>query len=202
MKISSAARRQLVVLAALAGVLILALVRSGRNVPAPVAPSGSTRVGAADTEESASRGRGRGEAKKANADDVPVITRQDLDSVGSATGTSARNIFDFPSPTPPPTPTPAPPPAPVCGDPRFLGPCPPPPPPPTPAPPDIPFKFIGTFGPKDQPIAVLVAGDKIVNARAGDTVFERFVIKKVGYESIDVGFIGRWTEVRRLPIAP
>jgi hypothetical protein len=201
-KISSAARRQLAILAVLAGVLILALVRSGRNVPAPAARAVSTGVRAGDAEESASRGRGRGDAKKANADDVPVITRQDLDSVGSATGTSARNIFDFPSPTPPPTPTPAPPPAPVCGDPRFLGPCPPPPPPPTPAPPDIPFKFIGTFGPKDQPIAVLVAGDKIVNARAGDTVFERFVIKKVGYESIDVGFIGRWTEVRRLPIVP
>ena len=176
MKISSAARRQLAILAVLAGVLILALVRSGRNVPAPAARAVSTGVRAGDAEESASRGRGRGDAKKANADDVPVITRQDLDSVGSATGTSARNIFDFPSPTPPPTPTPAP--------------------------PDIPFKFIGTFGPKDQPIAVLVAGDKIVNARAGDTVFERFVIKKVGYESIDVGFIGRWTEVRRLPIAP
>jgi hypothetical protein len=41
-----------------------------------------------------------------------------------------------------------------------------------------------------------------VNARAGDTVFERFIVKKVGYESIDVGFVGPWTDVRRLPIAP
>jgi hypothetical protein len=29
-----------------------------------------------------------------------------------------------------------------------------------------------------------------VNARAGDTVFEQFILRRVGYESIDVGFVG------------
>jgi hypothetical protein len=205
MKISVGSRRQLALLAILAGVLIMALVRSGRNEA-----SRSTRASlplaqpATDSEDgSASRGRGRGEAKKMSADDVPVITRHDLDPIGSAPGAGSRNIFDFrpPTPLPLPTATPAPPPAPVCGDPRFLGPCPPPPPTPTPMPPEISFKFIGSFGPKDQPIAVLVAGDKVVNAKAGDVVFDRFILKKVGYESIDVGFIGPWSEVRRLAIS-
>jgi hypothetical protein len=78
---------------------------------------------------------------------------------------------------------------------------PPPPPTPTPAPPPISFKFIGSFGPRDRPIAVLAAGDSIVNARAGDTVFEHFVLRRVGYESIDVGFIGfPQTESRRVGI--
>ena len=204
MKISAGTRRQLALLGVLGGILVLALVRSGRNEPAtprPAAAPASTS-GASDPEESAARGRGRAESKKVSADDVPLISRSDLDAAPPKTGSGSRNIFDFPAPTPLPTPTPAPPPPPVCGDPLFRGPCPPPPPPPTPAPPEIPFKFVGTFGPKDQPIAVLVAGDKIVNARVGDTVFERFIIKKVGYESIDVGFVGPWTDVRRLPMAP
>jgi len=201
-KISVGTRRQLALLGVLGGILVLALVRSGRNEPAAPRPAAAPASGASDPEESAARGRGRAESKKMSADDVPLISRSDLDAAPSKTGSGSRNIFDFPAPTPLPTPTPAPPPAPVCGDPLFRGPCPPPPPPPTPAPPEIPFKFVGTFGPKDQPIAVLVAGDKIVNARAGDTVFERFIVKKVGYESIDVGFVGPWTDVRRLPIAP
>ena len=71
-----------------------------------------------------------------------------------------------------------------------MGPLPPPPPTPTPAPPSIPFKFIGSFGPRERPIAVLAAGDRLVNARAGDVVFDRFILRKVGYESIDVGYVG------------
>ena len=204
MKISVGTRRQLALLGVLGAILVLALVRSGRNEPVTARPAAApaSTSSAADSEESAARGRGRAESKKVSADDVPLISRSDLDAAPPKTGSGSRNIFDFPAPTPLPTPTPAPPPPPVCGDPLFRGPCPPPPPPPTPAPPEIPFKFVGTFGPKDQPIAVLVAGDKIVNARAGDTVFERFIVKKVGYESIDVGFVGPWTDVRRLPIAP
>jgi hypothetical protein len=48
---------------------------------------------------------------------------------------------------------------------------------------------------------VLVQGDQIVNARAGDVVFARFILRKVGYESIDVGFVGfAPSEFRRLGI--
>jgi hypothetical protein len=80
---------------------------------------------------------------------------------------------------------------------------PPPPPTPTPLPPAITFKFIGTFGPKDHPIAVLLLGDQIVNARVGDVVFDQFIVRRIGYESLDVGFVGRDpADTRRLAIAP
>ncbi|MBC8647213.1 MAG: hypothetical protein H7X85_08630, partial [Thermoanaerobaculia bacterium] len=100
-------------------------------------------------------------------------------------------------------PTPPPPPPPDPGEPEFVGPLPPPPPPPTPAPPDIAFKFIGSFGPRERPIAVLVLGDQVLNARTGDVVFDRFIVRKVGYESVDVGFVGfAPAETRRLGITP
>jgi hypothetical protein len=68
-------------------------------------------------------------------------------------------------------------------------------------PPDPPFKLIGIFGPKERPIAVLTNGDDILNVRAGQVVFGRWIVQKVGYESIDVGFVGYpATETRRLPI--
>jgi hypothetical protein len=83
----------------------------------------------------------------------------------------------------------------------MVGPLPPPPPTPTPAPPEPVFKLIGIFGPKDRPIAVLQHGDDIINAREGEVVLRSWIIRKVGYESIDVGFVGfSPTESRRLPI--
>jgi hypothetical protein len=198
-------RRQLAVLAVLAGVLILALVRSGRNeAQGPVRAGRPGDDSSIDGDARPSRPAPRVAAKKVGIDEIPLITRQDLDAAQVTPGPATRNIFDSrPStPTPPPPPTPAPPPPPAPGEPVFVGPLPPPPPTPTPTPPEVPFKFVGTFGPRDQPIAVLVSGDKIVNARAGDIVFERFVVKKIGYESVDIGFVGPWTEVRRLPISP
>ena len=46
-------------------------------------------------------------------------------------------------------------------------------------------------------------GDLVVNVRAGDKLFGKFILKKVGYESIDVGFVGfPESETRRLGITP
>lgn len=205
MTLSFGNRRQLAVLAVLAGVLILALVRSGRNEPkSPVRAGRAVDEPSIDGDPRANRPVPRSGAKKVGIDDIPLITRQDLDAAPVTPGPATRNIFDSrPStPTPPPTPTPAPPPPPAPGEFVFVGPLPPPPPTATPTPPEVPFKFVGTFGPKDQPIAVLVSGDKVVNARAGDIVFERFIVMKIGYESVDIGFVGPWTDVRRLPISP
>ena len=85
----------------------------------------------------------------------------------------------------------------------FVGPLAPPAPTPTPVPPDITFKFIGTFGPRDGPIAVLVLGDQLLNAHAGDVVFDRFILRNIGYESVDVGFVGYPPAItKRLGITP
>lgn len=197
--------RQALLAAALAVVLFFAIVRwRGKDQPAASAPPGAD---VARIEEEPRRGGGRGgRARDVSPDEVPMISSDDLDPrpAGAGAGPS-RDLFDFrePTPRPLPAPTPPPPPPPAPGEARFVGPLPPPPPPPTPAPPEITFRFIGTFGPRERPIAVLVAGDQVLNARSGDVVFDRFILRKVGYESIDVGFVGFATgETRRLGIVP
>jgi hypothetical protein len=141
--------------------------------------------------------------KEVGADDVPVIDVADFDPRSTKSSTDpGRDLFDLREPTrkPLPTATPAPPPP---GDFRFIGPLPPPPPTPTPAPPAVTFKFLGSFGPKEHPIAVVQQNDQILNVRAGDTLFGKFIVKKVGYESIDIGFVGfPEAEPRRLGIGP
>ncbi len=115
------------------------------------------------------------------------------DSVG-------RDVFRFyssptPTPTPiPPTPTPA-----VY---YWFPALPTPVPTPTPiVPPAIPFKAIGKFGPKENPIVAFEEGTRLFNAREGDVVNDRFIVRKINLESVDLGFVGLPPEItRRLPI--
>jgi hypothetical protein len=209
-------RRQALTLAALAALLGLFVVRwatVGAGAPARgVGLATAARAAAADpNEDRAASPARRAKAREIGPDEIPALTAADLSPQKALPGAdSGRDLFDFraPTPTPPPPPPPTPTPLPACGQGPFVGPCPEPPPPtatPTPAPPAIAFKCIGTFGPKDKPIAVLVMGDKIVNARAGDVVFERFQVMRVGHESVDIGFVPgawHWNETRRLAIAP
>ncbi|HVS04154.1 MAG TPA: hypothetical protein VMT16_15430, partial [Thermoanaerobaculia bacterium] len=90
----------------------------------------------------------------------------------------------------------------------------PPPPPPAPPPPPQPtapprprppspdhLKFLGRFGSAAQPIAVLTSGAELYNVREGDVIEGRFVIAGIGYESIDIGFVGFPDEPpKRLPV--
>jgi hypothetical protein len=211
MKPAIGTKRQLLWLAlalvALAGVFIRWRSAPSEPVSAgPAAVTGTRGVEGAEGDRPAAKPRGRAGEKTATADDVPIVRPQDLEPVKPRAATAPlRNIFDqrAPTPVPPPPPTPAPPPPPAPGAAQFVGPVPPPPPTPTPLPPAITFKFIGTFGPKDHPIAVLLLGDQIVNARVGDVVFDQFIVRRIGYESLDVGFVGRDpADTRRLAIAP
>ena len=36
----------------------------------------------------------------------------------------------------------------------------------------------------------------------GEVVFGRFILRKINYESIDVGFVGPWKETRRVGLTP
>ena len=211
---SPATRRQLYVLAALAALLILAVVKwGGKGSSGTSGPAGSRAasqagpVGPEGDRPAAVVARPRSSKEKAVApEDVPFVSVEDLNPPRARrAGDQGRNIFDFRVPTvpPPPTPTPAPPPPPAPGSAVFVGPLPPPGPTPTPVPPDINFKFIGTFGPRDHPIAVLLLGDQLLNAHAGDVVFDRFILRTIGYESVDVGFVGYSpTITKRLGITP
>lgn len=197
-------RRQAILFAVLAVLLIFFLVRwSSRGKPdAPIAPTGTV---AAPARRPDFRASGRRSQRPTSPEEVPFLTERDLEprlrGVGIAT---ERDLFDLrePTPTPPPTPTPAPPPPPRPGEPGFTGPILPPPPPTRPPPPEPPFKLIGVFGPRDQPIAALLYGNDVINAREGDVVLVQWIVQKIGYESIDVGYVYYPpTESRRLPIS-
>ena len=210
---SPATRRQLYILAALAAVLILAVVKWGGKGSGGASSAARSRIAGPDSpasiEEDRPSARPRPRASKEKSvspEDVPFISVEDLNPLRArGTGTQGRNIFDMRAPTlvPPPTPTKAPPPPPGPGSQAFVGPLPPPAPTPTPVPPDVTFKFIGTFGPRDGTIAVLVLGDQLLNAHAGDVVFDRFILRNIGYESVDVGFVGYSPAItKRLGITP
>ena len=195
---SPATRRQLYVLAALAAVLILAVVKWGGpgsgGAPSAAPSRVASAAGPEDDRAAAARPRPRsGREKVVAPEDVPFVSVEDLNPPRARrAGDDGRNIFDLRVPTlpPPPTATPPPPPPPAPGSTAFVGPLPPPLPTPTPMPPEINFKFIGTFGPRDRPIAVLLMGDQLLNAHVGDVVFDRFILRNIGYESVDVGFVG------------
>ena len=132
---------------------------------------------------------------------------------------SARNLFTYkePPPPPPPAPPPAPPDRDHDGVPDFRDNCPdkynpdqadidkngigdvcqatppippPPPPPPKPVPPQFTYKFIGVFGRADDPIVTFSGNGQIVNVRVGETIDNKFIVRAVGVESVDIGFVG------------
>lgn len=143
---------------------------------------------------------------------------------------SARNLFTYREPPPPPPPRPAPPPPDRDHDgvPDFKDNCPdvynpdqadvdhngigdacqktpivvpPPPPPPAPKPPEFSYKYIGTFGPRGNPIATFSGNGTIVNARVGDTIENKFILRAIGVESVDIGFVGFPPDVKtRVPL--
>ena len=67
---------------------------------------------------------------------------------------------------------------------------PPPPPPPKPVPPAFPYKYIGTFGNPASPIATFSGNGEIINARVGDVIAEKWILRGIGIESVDIGYVG------------
>ena len=92
-----------------------------------------------------------------------------------------RDPFRFrPRPRPPqrPRPTPAPPPPP-----------PPPAEPSGPTPPPFSLDYIGSFGPQDRMIAVFSDGEVIHNAMAGEVLDGKFIVDRIGFESVDIKYV-------------
>lgn len=143
---------------------------------------------------------------------------------------SDRNLFAFVEPPPPPPPQPAPPPPPPPdqdkdGVPDFRDNCVStanpdqrdidgdgigtacetdtevPPPPPPPVPPQFTYKFIGMFGPPAAPIATFTRDGDIINARAGEILEGKFILRSIGIESVEIGFVGFPADVKqRIPL--
>ena len=57
-------------------------------------------------------------------------------------------------------------------------------------PPQFTYKFIGTFGRPQNPIATFTRDGDIVNARIGDVIDGKFILKRIGIESAEIGFVG------------
>jgi hypothetical protein len=194
--------KQTALLGVLAILFLLLVLRAKPAGPPPEAVvARSERPADADAVSGRSFGRGRREAA-VSPDAIPDIDVSAFSRKEAASPEISRDLFRFKEPPPPPPP----PPRPVYigpGDPRFIGPLPPPPPPPPPQPPAIAFQFTGTFGNPKEPVAAIVAGDRLLLVRQGDVVDGKFIIRRVGYESLDVGFVGfPEKEVRRIPITP
>lgn len=91
----------------------------------------------------------------------------------------------------PPEPPPEPPPQPVQPViPERPKPEPPPPKPVGPRPPAVDIVYLGTLGRDDDPVAVFSDGSEIFNALKGDLVKDQFEVQRIGYESVDLGFVG------------
>jgi Thrombospondin type 3 repeat len=76
-----------------------------------------------------------------------------------------------------------------------------PPPPPKPVPPPFDYKYIGTFGSSENPIATFNRNGEIVNVRGGDTIDGKFILRSIGIESVEIGFVGFPTDVQqRIPL--
>jgi len=61
-----------------------------------------------------------------------------------------------------------------------------------PRPPAITLRFLGSFGPEQDKIAVFTdaAGQSVWNARVGDVVDGKFIVDRIGFESVDLRFVG------------
>lgn len=72
-----------------------------------------------------------------------------------------------------------------------------PPPPPKPVPPTFDYRYIGTFGSQANPIATFNRSGEIVNVRVGDTIDGKFILRSIGIESVEIGFVGFPPDVRQ-----
>ncbi|HVT18392.1 MAG TPA: hypothetical protein VHQ90_19725 [Thermoanaerobaculia bacterium] len=59
-----------------------------------------------------------------------------------------------------------------------------------PHPPQFTLTYLGSFGPPERRIAVFSDGQSIFNVQAGQVLAGKFIVVRIGFESVDVGFVG------------
>jgi len=72
-----------------------------------------------------------------------------------------------------------------------------------PKPPPVNLVFLGSFGAEGRRIAVFAdeKGENLYNARPGDVLEEKFIVDRIGFESVDIKFVDFPDEpAKRLPI--
>jgi hypothetical protein len=147
------------------------------------------------------------------AHNLPKLETAELEEVDPDSFDSQRNPFTYgarPTPTPRPV-TPAPTRPPVSRTPRptatprlsmGLDGQPKPPPPP------FDREYIGHFGPADLQIVAFRSNGggsgitRIEVARVGDVIDDKFIVRDIGFESVEIGFVGYDpSEDTRVPLA-
>jgi hypothetical protein len=120
-------------------------------------------------------------------DRLAALHIADLDRIPHGL-TGGRDPWRFMDPLPPPSVI-----EPVPTSPLRLPPTDPQPPSPAvvtaPAPPELGVEYLGNFGPPQRKIAVFSNGKEIYNAREGDVIDGKFIVARIGYESVDVRFV-------------
>ena len=59
-----------------------------------------------------------------------------------------------------------------------------------PKPPQFTMSYLGSFGPPDKRLAVFTDGKTIYNTQQGDVLEGKFIVAHIGYESVDIRFVG------------
>ena len=59
-----------------------------------------------------------------------------------------------------------------------------------PRPPEFTLEYLGYFGPADKKIAVFTNGKNQINVLEGGVIQNQFVVDRIGYESVDIRFVG------------
>ena len=168
----------------LAGLFVLLAVFVVRAV-VKVSSSGSSKRGPRPTISRPAPRRGATEPANSQIVDLRL---SDLERKPAAFE-PGRDPFRFkpkerPAPPPPPPPPPRQErkPRPKNTAPRQAAPAKPRPPEPT-------FQFLGSFGPEERRVAVFSDQTEIFNVLEGDVFKEAFVVRKIGYESADIGWV-------------
>jgi hypothetical protein len=72
-----------------------------------------------------------------------------------------------------------------------------------PHPPEFNLQYLGRFGPPDRQIAVFTNGKQILNKQEGEVIDNKFIVAHIGYESVDIGFVGFPTvPMKRVGVTP
>lgn len=70
-----------------------------------------------------------------------------------------------------------------------------------PPPPHFDRTYIGYFGPKEQPVAVFRKGNEVEVAITGGVLDDTFIVRDVGYDDVEIGYVGYPEEVTtRVPL--
>lgn len=207
MKLAPRERQLLLLFAALAGVAGLKFLwglLTPAALPPPPKAAATTRSSSGRNSPAFARGARRGSTELPES--IVALAVSSLDEAPRALSVG-RDPFRF-GPVPPP----------------------PPPPPPTkaeleemrrqeelrreaaeraarealiPRPPPVTIVYLGSFGTEARRIAVFAdsSGENLYNVRVGEIVEGKFIVDRIGYESVDLKFVGFPDEpAKRLPI--